>query len=76
MSKAPIIILETNEPYLSVGRHFGGVKVFGKSYKYLKKEDAFLREDWIKRYEDHIKVRDWNEFVELTKKPPVETSGD
>jgi hypothetical protein len=63
--KAPILILDAaNQPYLSVGRHFGGVKDFGRSYVYLPKEDAFIREDWMKEY----KSSTWDEMVEKAKK--------
>lgn len=59
--KSPILILDaTNQPYLSVGRHFGGVKAFGASYVYVKKEDAFVREDWMKEY---VKKTSWEDFV-------------
>ena len=64
--KAPILILDaSNQPYLSVGRHFGGVKAFGCSYVYVPKEDAFIREDWMKNY---IKKKSWEDFVEEVKK--------
>ena len=62
--KSPILILDaSNQPYLSLGRHFGGVKAFGSSYIYVAKEDAFVRDDWIKVY----KKNSWEEFVALVE---------
>ena len=59
--KSPILILDaSNQPYLSLGRHFGGVKAYGSTYVYVPKEDAFVREDWMKEY----KKKSWQEFVE------------
>lgn len=67
--KAPILIMDaTNQPYLSLGRHFGGVKAFGSSYVYVAKEDAFVREDWMKVYN---KKKSWDDFVEEVKKSPL-----
>jgi len=64
--KAPILILgASSQPYLSLGRHFGGVKAYGTSYKYVQKEDAFVREDWMKKYNSK---KSWEEFVEEVKK--------
>lgn len=63
--KAPILILDAgSQPYLSIGRHFGGVKAFGHSYVYLPKEDAFIRQDWVKKYN---KKKSWDEFVNEVK---------
>jgi len=64
--KAPILILEaSSQPFLSLGRHFGGVKAYGISYKYVQKEDAFVREDWMKKYNSK---KSWEEFVQEVKK--------
>lgn len=58
--KSPILILDaSNQPYLSLGRHFGGVKAFGRSYIYVAKEDAFVRDDWMKVY----KKKSWDDFI-------------
>lgn len=66
--KAPILILDANQPYLSLGKHFGSVKAFGSSYIYVSKEDAFVRQDWIKKYNSK---KSWEQFIEEVKKSPL-----
>ena len=67
--KAPIIILQgSKQPYLSLGIHYGGVKVFGYEYYYLPNEDAFLRIDYLKKYNKHKKIgQNWETFVGFVK---------
>lgn len=58
MSKAPILILNgSRQPYLSIGRHFGGVKAWGHEYLYMPLQDAFLRKDYVKEY-NKISIND------------------
>ena len=66
MSKAPILILNgSRQPYLSIGRHFGGVKAWGHQYLYMPLQDAFLRKDYVKEYSKQKKAGyDWNYFIE------------
>lgn len=58
----------SNQPYLSLGKHFGGVKAFGTSYTYVSKEDAFVRHDWLKKYNNK---KSWEEFLNEVKKSPL-----
>ena len=69
MDNAPILILEgSKKPYLSVGRHYGGVKVFGYEYLYIPIHDAFLRKDFVKKFNKHKKDGgDWNSLIDFMK---------
>lgn len=69
MDNAPILILEVSkQPYLSVGRHYGGVKAFGNEYLYMPIQDAFLRKDFVKKFNKHKKDGgDWNSFIDYVK---------
>lgn len=65
--KAPILILNASrQPYLSVGTRFGRIKYLGFEYLYIPTKDAFLRRDYVKKYNKHKK--DWDDFVEFIKK--------
>ncbi len=66
---APILIMAASQqPYLSLGVRFGGVKAFGCEYQYIDMHDAFLRKDYIKHYGKYSKQKDgWNTFVEFVK---------
>lgn len=66
---APILILHgSKQPYLSIGRHYGGVKAFGHEYIYIHPKDAFLRKDYVKKYNKHKKDgHSWDSFVEFIK---------
>jgi len=67
--KAPILILHgSTQPYLSIGVHYGGVKAFGHEYLYMPNEDAFLRKDFVKKFNAQKKKGGtWNDFVEFVK---------
>ena len=67
--KAPILILNASrQPYLSIGTHFGGIKAFGYEYIYLPIEDAFLRKDYVKKYNKHRKSKqDFKAFVDYVQ---------
>jgi len=67
--KAPILILQASkQPYLSIGRHYGGVKAFGYEYVYMQPQDAFLRKDYVKHYNKHKKAeQSWESFIEYVK---------
>ena len=67
--KAPILILEgSKQPYLSIGRHYGGVKAWGYEYLYIQPQDAFLRKDYVKQYNKHKKAgHSWESFIEFVK---------
>ncbi len=68
-SEAPILILEgSKQPFLSVGRHFGGIKAFGSEYLYMPNEDAFLRKDFVKKFSAQKKKGGtWDEFIDFVK---------
>lgn len=71
--KAPILILQgSQQPYLSIGRFYGGIKAFGKEYVYLNNHDAFLRKDYVPQLKKHQKAgKDWESFIEFIKAVPA-----
>jgi len=63
--KVPILILNASaQPYLSIGVRYGRIKAFGCEYTYIRKQDAFLRKDYIEQYKEYKKTKDWISFVE------------
>lgn len=66
MNTAPNVILNASkQPYLSIGKFYGGITMHGYEYKYIIMHDAFLRHDFIKKYNTHKKKGgDWNQFIE------------
>jgi len=66
---APILILKgSQQPYLSIGRFYGGVKAYGYEYVYMIPQDAFIRKDYVKEYNKYKKSgKDWNSFIEYVK---------
>jgi len=68
-NKAPILILSASQqPYLSLGCRFGGVKAFGHEYTYIYDKDAFLRKDYLKEYNKCLKTKHgWEAFLEYIK---------
>ena len=65
----PVLILHgSQQPYLSIGIRYGGIRFNGKEYVYLPRHDAFLRKHHERKYKKHIKERkSWESFVELIK---------
>jgi hypothetical protein len=60
----PIVILEgSKQPYISIGRHFSGIKINNVEYIYQPARDAFIRKDWAKR----TKGKSWEQFLEEVK---------
>ena len=60
----PIVILDgSKQPYISIGRHFGGIKIENVEYVYQPARDAFIRKDWAKR----TKGKSWEQFLEEVK---------
>jgi hypothetical protein len=60
----PIVILDgSKQPYISIGRHFGGIKIDNIEYVYQPARDAFIRKDWAKR----TKGKSWEQFLEEVK---------
>jgi hypothetical protein len=59
-----IVILEgSKQPYIAIGRHFGGINLDGVQYIYHPARDAFIRKDWVKK----MKGKTWEQFLEEVK---------
>lgn len=69
MKESPILILEgSKQPYLSIGVHYGGLNVFGYEFVYISTHDAFIRKDYVKKYNKHKKSGgNWEEFINIVK---------
>lgn len=67
--KAPILILDgSKQPFLSIGCRFGGMTVWNRKYIYMAEQDAFLREDFVKKFNAHKKAKGtWEQFIEVIK---------
>ena len=62
---APIIINEASkQPFLSIGTIYGAINTYGQDYTYIKSEDVFLRNDYLKEYK---KFKNWVDFIETIK---------
>jgi len=62
---APIIISEASkQPFLSIGTIYGAINTYGQDYTYIKSEDVFLRNDYLKEYQ---KFKKWDDFIETIK---------
>lgn len=66
-TKAPILIMQgSKQPYLSIGRLYGGVNAFGYEYVYIPAQDAFIRKDYVKEFNKHKKSgKSWLQFMEF-----------
>ena len=65
---APIIINEASkQPFLSIGTIYGGINTFGQDYTYIKTEDVFLRNDYIKQYSKCKNLGDFKESIKQIK---------
>jgi hypothetical protein len=64
-----ILILEANrQPFLSVGTFAGGIKIEGIEYVFLSKHNAFIRKQYLKKYNDLTKIgTTWDRFIELVE---------
>ena len=61
---AAIVILDaSNQPYISLGVRFGGIKIHNYEYVYHPAKDAFIRKDYAK----YMKKRTWEQFLEFIK---------
>ena len=63
MTKAIVILEGSKQPYIAIGRHFGGINLEGVQYIYHPARDAFIRKDWVKK----MKGKKWDEFLEEVK---------
>jgi hypothetical protein len=62
---APIIIAEASkQPFISIGTIYGAINTYGQNYTYIKTEDVFLRNDYLKEFK---KFKKWDDFVENIK---------
>jgi hypothetical protein len=61
--KAIVILEGSKQPYIAIGRHFGGIKIENVEYVYQPARDAFIRKDWAKR----TKGKSWEQFLEEVK---------
>lgn len=64
-----IIILDVkNQPFISVGRHYGGCRINGQEYYYEPNHDAYIRKDWVRKYAKAKKAgKSWEDFLEEVK---------
>jgi hypothetical protein len=61
----PILIYNVSrQPYISIARHYGGIKIQNVEYIYQPVKDVLIRKDWVKK----TKGISWDKFVELVKK--------
>ena len=61
----PILIYNVSrQPYISIARHYGGIKIQNVEYVYQPVKDVLIRKDWVKK----TKGISWEKFVELVKK--------
>jgi hypothetical protein len=61
----PILIYNVSrQPYISIARHYGGIKIQNVEYIYQPVKDVLIRKDWVKK----TKGISWEKFVELVKK--------
>ena len=62
---APIVISEASkQPFLSIGTIYGAINTYGQDYTYIKNEDVFLRNDYLKEFK---KFKKWDDFIETIK---------
>jgi len=67
--KVYVILHASRQPFISLGCRFGGIKLYGYEYFYLPPHDAFLRKDFVKKYNKHMKSRgSWEDFINELKK--------
>jgi hypothetical protein len=60
----PIVIEDgSKQPYISIGRNFGAIKIENVEYIYQPARDAFIRKDWVKR----TKGKSWEQFMAEVK---------
>jgi hypothetical protein len=67
--KTTILILEANrQPFISAGTLAGGVKIQGIEYVYLREHNAFLRKEYLGKYNRLTRNgTTWDRFIELVE---------
>ena len=59
-----ILIYEVSkQPYISIARHYGVIKIQNVEYVYQPVRDVLIRKDWVKK----TKGISWDKFIELVK---------
>jgi hypothetical protein len=71
---ANIVILHASQqPFLSIGVHFGGMTLNGHKYKYISEHDAYVRHDYVNKIKKH---KSWSDFLEYVRKQDPNTKTD
>jgi hypothetical protein len=67
-TKVILILDVSRQPYISIARHYGGIKFQGEEYCYIDEHDALLKQKYMSKYKKHIKNSGtWEDFVELIR---------
>lgn len=65
---APIMIFKASkQPFLSIGTIYGAINTYGQNYTYIKTEDVFLRNDYLKEFKKFKKLDDFVENIKNKK---------
>lgn len=48
--EAIVIIYASQQPYIGICRHFGGISINGMQFRYIPSRDILIRHDWVKCY--------------------------
>jgi hypothetical protein len=65
---AIIIVSASAQPYLSIGRRYGGFIHQGNRYEFIQEHDAFILDDYIKYYRKAQKQGyTWEEFIGIVQ---------
>jgi hypothetical protein len=68
--EAIIIFNASQQPYISLGVRYGGIKINKHEYVYHPVKDAFIRRDYTK----HMRKKTWEQFVEFAKQQENENT--
>ncbi|MDD3041016.1 hypothetical protein [Bacteroides sp.] len=71
--KAIVIAQASQQPYIGICHHSGGIPINGKQFLYIPYRDILIRQDWVKfynslPYEEFIKAVETGVKPELAKK--------
>jgi hypothetical protein len=58
-----VILNASQQPYISIGVRFGGIKINNTEYIYHEAKDAFID----KKVAKFMRKRTWEEFLEYVK---------
>lgn len=48
--EAIVIIHASQQPYIGICRHFGGISINGMQFRHIPSRDILIRHDWVKCY--------------------------